>query len=225
MTSDIRMGSLDIRLGTFERHTWATAEGARREVKIEDCMVISGWIGRDIYNERIGIWAREAKSGEIPLSIDPEKIGALDASHMHMNLGLPLEIFGQLWAAAEAIDGAKRNIHIELKIDRPEETFFAMTKATLIEVLPLRGRGDRLALRGDDREVARAVHHQEGNQAATAIDHRQAHLAAELVRLGNAGGKHLEARLFSEPVGWNDIGHGESRTTCLLHRRLRHAGA
>jgi hypothetical protein len=74
--------------------------------------------------------------------------------------------------------------------------------------LALRGRGDRLALRGDDREVPRAVHHQEGDQPAAAVDHREADLTAELVGLGYAGREHLAACLVDEPMGSNEVWPG-----------------
>ncbi len=75
--------------------------------------------------------------------------------------------------------------------------------------LLLRRRGDGLALRSDDREMTRAVHHQEGDHPAALVDHRKADLAAERVGLGDAGGKHLEARFLGEPVGGDDVGHDE----------------
>src|SRR6516165_1969841 len=48
---------------------------------------------------------------------------------------------------------------------------------------PLRGRGDRFPLRGDDREVPRAVHHQESDQPAILVGHRETDLAAKRVGL------------------------------------------
>jgi len=44
--------------------------------------------------------------------------------------------------------------------------------------------------------VARSVHHQEGDEAAALIDHRQADLAAELVRLATPA-----ASILSSPLG------------------------
>jgi aerobic carbon-monoxide dehydrogenase small subunit len=73
---------------------------------------------------------------------------------------------------------------------------------------PLRGRGDGLALRGDDGEMPRAVHHQEGDQPAALVDHRERDLAAELIRFRHAGGNHFLARLVGQPVGGHKIRHG-----------------
>src|SRR5262249_43815827 len=74
----------------------------------------------------------------------------------------------------------------------------------------LGGGGDRFPLRGDNRKVARPVHHQEGDEPAALIGHRQADLAAKLVRLGDAGREHLEARRLGEAMACNEIRHGES---------------
>ena len=73
--------------------------------------------------------------------------------------------------------------------------------------------------------MARPVHHQEGDEAAALIDDRQADLAAELVRLGNAGGEHLEARRLGEAMGGDKIRHG-ANPACRNHStRARVLGA
>jgi hypothetical protein len=86
---------------------------------------------------------------------------------------------------------------------------------------PLRRGGDRLALRGDDRKVPRAVHHQKSNQPAALIDHRERDLATESLGLGDASGDHFQARFMREPASGNKIGHWNSLSmNCCAN--LRH---
>src|SRR5262249_10222175 len=70
----------------------------------------------------------------------------------------------------------------------------------------LRGRGDRLLDRRASGKEPRTVHHQKADQLAARIDHGEADLAADLLRLGDAGSEHLETRLMRDAVGCHEIG-------------------
>jgi hypothetical protein len=137
--SDSPMGSLNVRLGTFERHVTASAEGTRRALRIDDCTVIAGWIGRDIHDAPLEIWTWEAVPDDPPVPDDATSIGTLNTSRMHANIGLPPGAFAQLWAAAAATDGATRNIHIELESEDADKAILAVTMVTLVEAMPTDG--------------------------------------------------------------------------------------
>lgn len=144
MTSDISigsvtdspMGTLNVRLGTFERHVSASAEGTRRALRIEDCTVIAGWIGCDIHDVPLEIWSWEAEPSDPLAADDATNIGTLNTARMHVNIGLPPAAFEQFWAASVATDGATRNVHIELESQESDKAILAVSMVTLIEIMP-----------------------------------------------------------------------------------------
>lgn len=60
MISEKPIGSLKIRVGTFERFTEATADGTTRSVSIENCLVSDLYaeelLGPNIRNEKVALW-------------------------------------------------------------------------------------------------------------------------------------------------------------------------
>jgi len=50
---------------------------------------------------------------------EPEKIGVVDADRMYGHVILPPHAFAPIWSAAEATDGSRRSVELELKARDP----------------------------------------------------------------------------------------------------------
>ena len=70
--------------------------------------------------ELLELSLRERMSGDVLWKEEPEKIGAVDADRMYGHVILPPNAFAPIWSAAEATNGSRRSIELELKARHPE---------------------------------------------------------------------------------------------------------
>src|SRR5262245_19977474 len=124
-------GFLSVQLGNFARTTSISAERVRREVALSNCLVTS-WrvtsfadvnkLSKDRFSEGelLELSVRERTPGEVLWNEEPEKIGIVDADRMCGHVILPPHAFAPIWSAAEATDGRRRNVELELKARQSE---------------------------------------------------------------------------------------------------------
>ena len=130
MNSEITAGALTIYLGKFERHTWATADGTGREIRIDNCSIRGSTDDGEVtYDCRI----TELMSR--PETFDPKGIGAINKDLMLIYLGLLPDTFERFWIAAEAADNTLRWMDLDTKPGKVKSSEI-ITKATLIETMP-----------------------------------------------------------------------------------------
>jgi hypothetical protein len=125
------VGFLRVGLGDFARTTSVSVESVRREVTISKCPVTS-WtvvglgevnkLSKDSFKEGelLELSVRERVPGDVLWKEEPENIGAIDADRMCVHVILPPHAFAPIWSAAEAADGCRRSVELELKARDPE---------------------------------------------------------------------------------------------------------
>jgi hypothetical protein len=95
--------------------------------------------------EHLQVYVLEAKSGQPRWKENPKKIGAVASEHTYANLVLSSDAFASFWEAAEATDGARRSIEIQLVADG--STVLCATNVGFFEQMPAApttnpGKGD-----------------------------------------------------------------------------------
>jgi hypothetical protein len=130
-SKDEAVGLLRVELGNFARATRVSAERVRREVTLSNCPVTS-WtvmslgdvnkLSKDSFSdgELLELSVREKMPGDVLWKEEPEKIGVVDADRMYGHVILPPHAFAPIWSAAEATDGSRRSVELELKARHPE---------------------------------------------------------------------------------------------------------
>jgi hypothetical protein len=130
-SKDEAVGLLRVELGNFARVTRVWAARVRREVTLSNCPVTS-WtvmslgdvnkLSKDSFSdgELLELSVREKMPGDVLWKEEPEKIGVVDADRMYGHVILPPHAFAPIWSAAEATDGCRRSVELELKVRHPE---------------------------------------------------------------------------------------------------------
>jgi hypothetical protein len=137
LVRDIVPELLSIGIGNFTRGVRISARGARRNVTITECRIISGGEiqGKNFYNDLIEVYVDEVYQGEV-WEDDAERIGSLILDRGTLRLSLISDGFQQFWMASEATDGATRTIQIGYWIDDLTQQAFAVTEVGLWEKMP-----------------------------------------------------------------------------------------
>ena len=110
---------------------YVSAERVRREVALSKCPV-SSWtvkslgddnkLSKDSFREGelLELSVRERMPGDVLWKEEPDRLGVIDADRMYAHVILPPHAFAPMWSAAEATDGRRRSVELELKARHPE---------------------------------------------------------------------------------------------------------
>jgi hypothetical protein len=157
VSKDEDVGFLRVELGNFARTTRVSAERVGREVTLSKCPVTS-WVvkslgddnklSKDSFSEGklLELSVRERMPGDVLWKEEPERLGVIDADRMYGHVILPPHAFAPIWSAAEATDGCRRSVELELKARRPE--ILSVTNVGFFEAM----LQDNTAIEGEPRQ-------------------------------------------------------------------------